>query len=66
MSIHGGIEHLPLPPKHLREVCNFFISEGCDAVVCHHNHIAYEYVDNKPIFYGLGNFVFDGDKNNLD
>ncbi|RRV28491.1 hypothetical protein EGI94_20605, partial [Stutzerimonas stutzeri] len=38
-----------------------FIDLGVDAVVCHHPHVpgAYEIYDEKPIFYSIGNFLFD-------
>lgn len=61
MSIHGGNEYFPYPRPYLRKLCQFYIEQGCDAVVCHHPHVpgAYELYNEKPIFYSLGNFLFD-------
>ena len=46
----------------MMETYRFFIEVGADAVVNHHQHCfsGYEIYKNKPIFYGLGNFSFDG------
>ena len=60
-TIHGGNEYFPYPRPYLRKQCHFYIEQGCDAVICHHPHVpgAYEIYDGKPIFYSLGNFLFD-------
>ena len=59
--VHGGHELYPLPSKRMQETYRFFIDAGADAVVNHHQHCysGYEVYENKPIFYGLGNFCFD-------
>lgn len=59
--IHGGIEGYQLPTPRMKEIYRFFIDSGADAVVNHHQHCysGYEIYNNKPIFYGLGNFSFD-------
>lgn len=51
----------------MQETYRFFIDAGADAVVNHHQHCysGYEVYNNKPIFYGLGNFLFDGDTNKI-
>ena len=61
MIIHGGIEHYQLPSPRMRELYRFFIEEGVDVVVNHHQHCysGYEEYHGRPIFYGLGNFCFD-------
>ena len=58
---HGGREHYQLPSPQLRERYRFFIDSGADAVIGHHTHCfsGYEYYNEKPIFYSLGNFIFD-------
>ena len=60
--IHGGVELFWLPSKRMIETFRFFIDSGADAVVNHHQHCysGYEVYKGKPIFYGLGNFCFDG------
>lgn len=62
--VHGGNEHYQLPSLRMKEVYHFFIEAGADAVVNHHQHCfsGYELYKGKPIFYGLGNFLFDDDK----
>jgi len=59
--VHGGREHYQLPTPRVRENLRFFADAGADAVVSHHTHCysGYEFHNKKPIFYGLGNFVFD-------
>ncbi|MCX5814223.1 MAG: CapA family protein [Proteobacteria bacterium] len=61
MILHGGSEMYPLPSPQFADTCRFFIEMGADAVVCHHTHVTsgLEYYHDKPIIYGLGNFLFD-------
>lgn len=63
VSLHGGLEYFALPRPGLRNACRFFVEQGAAAVVCHHTHVssAYEVYEGRPIFYGVGNFVFDND-----
>lgn len=59
--VHGGFEHYQLPSIRMQETYRFFIDAGADAVINHHQHCysGYEVYNEKPIFYGLGNFCFD-------
>jgi len=59
--VHGGHEMYNLPSPRMKETYRFFIDAGADAVVGHHTHCysGYEIYQNKPLFYGLGNFIFD-------
>ncbi len=59
--VHGGIEHYQLPTPRMIETFHFFIDAGADVVINHHQHCysGYEEYKGKPIFYGLGNFLFD-------
>lgn len=61
MIIHGGTEHYQLPSPRMRNLYRFFIEEGVDVVVNHHQHCysGFEVYRGRPIFYGLGNFCFD-------
>ena len=63
--VHGGHELFQLPSLRMVETYRFFIETGADAVVNHHQHCysGYEIWKGKPIFYGIGNFLFDGFKN---
>lgn len=58
---HGGREHYQLPTPDQRRRLRFFIENGVDAIVAHHTHCVsgYEYHQDKPIVYSLGNFIFD-------
>ena len=59
--VHGGREHYQLPTPQQRERYRFYINSGADIVVGHHTHCysGYEIYNEKPIFYSLGNFIFD-------
>lgn len=59
--VHGGHEHYQLPSPRMKEIYRFFVDVGADAVVNHHQHCysGYEVYKGKPIFYGIGNFLFD-------
>lgn len=66
--VHGGHEHYQLPSPRMQETYRFFIDAGADAVVNHHQHCysGYEVYHEKPIFYGIGNFCFDGNRSKRD
>lgn len=59
--IHGGNEHYKLPSPRMKKTYRFFIEQGADVVLNHHQHCysGYEVYKERPIFYGLGNFCFD-------
>jgi len=58
---HGGNEMYQLPSPRLKETLRFFVDCGANAVMAHHTHCfsGYEVYHDSPIFYGLGNFIFD-------
>ena len=61
---HGGEEFAPMPNPYTRDRYLKYIEMGADAVVGHHPHVPenYEIIgDGKPVFYSLGNFIFDTD-----
>ena len=59
--VYGGHEYYQLPSLRMQETYRFFVDAGADAVVNHHHHCysGFEIYNGKPIFYGLGNFLFD-------
>jgi hypothetical protein len=59
--VHGGHEYYELPSPRMQETYRFFVDAGADAVIGHHTHCSsgYEIYNGKPIFYSLGNFIFD-------
>lgn len=65
LLIHAGVEHLDYPLPEWRERYRELITLGADAIVASHPHVpqGFEYFNNKPIFYSLGNFHFKGTKN---
>lgn len=58
---HGGHEMYNLPSPRLKTTFRFFVDCGADAIINHHTHCVggFEVYRNAPIFYSLGNFVFD-------
>lgn len=58
---HGGIEHYHLPSPRIKKTYRFFIDAGADAIISHHTHCftGHEVYKDAPIFYGLGNFLYD-------
>lgn len=61
ISLHASPEHYPLPSPRIRSLCRTLADSGASAIVCHHSHTCtgYEIYNGIPIFYGLGNFLFD-------
>jgi poly-gamma-glutamate capsule biosynthesis protein CapA/YwtB (metallophosphatase superfamily) len=59
--IHWGEEYKPLHNGAQEKLAHFLIDEGIDAVVGHHPHVTedIELYKGKPIFYSLGNLIFD-------
>ena len=61
VSLHWGWEnHVEVVPRQRYEARQL-IDAGADCLVCHHTHTRQpmETYQGKPIFYGLGNFIFD-------
>jgi len=59
--IHAGNEFYYLPSPRTKKLYRYFIDQGADAIISHHAHVlsGYEIYKGKPIFYGLGNFIYD-------
>lgn len=66
--VHGGHEMYHLPSPRMKETYRFFADSGADAVVGHHTHCysGYELYNEKPIFYSLGNFLFESSTQKSD
>ena len=58
---HDGIEYIDIPMPEVRARYRDFIDWGADAVVASHPHCPQgcEMYKGKPIFYSLGNFLFN-------
>ncbi len=61
VEIHWGIEYDSTESTSQKEFAHGLIDSGADAVIGHHPHVAQpiEFYHGKPIFYSLGNFIFD-------
>jgi len=66
--VHGGNEHYEYPSPRMVNTYRFFADCGADAVIGHHTHCpsGYEIHNEVPIFYSLGNFIFDWENVNFD
>ena len=61
VNIHWGTEYEHRFNKIQRETAHSLIDAGADIIIGHHPHVVQglEIYKNKPIFYSLGNFIFD-------
>lgn len=59
--IHAGNEFYELPSPRTKKLYRYISDIGADVVISHHTHAfsGYEIYNSKPIFYGLGNFIYD-------
>ena len=64
VSLHWGGEHTLQPVARQRHDAHHLIMAGADALVCHHTHTlqTIETFKGKPIYYSIGNFIFDPTK----
>lgn len=65
LIIHGGHELYHFPSPRMVEQYRFYAEQGASVIVSHHSHYisGYEIYNGVPIFYGLGNFLFDDTTN---
>lgn len=58
---HGGHEMFKFPSPRMKELFRFYVDCGASAVINHHTHCTsgFEVYKDAPIFYSLGNFIFD-------
>jgi hypothetical protein len=62
VSTHWGDFSRPFVlTDHERQCARMFVDAGADVVLGHHHHFlrGVEWYEGRPIFYGLGHFVFD-------
>ena len=64
VSLHWGQEHTLEPTPMQRSAARRLIDAGADALICHHTHTlqTIEQYRGKYIYYSLGNFIFDQDR----
>jgi len=61
VSLHWGREYIPYPSPDQIRIGRSLIDAGADIILGGHPHVtqSYELYKNRPIFYSLGNFIFD-------
>ncbi len=59
--VHWGIEYEAVHAPEQEILAHFLIDNGADAIIGHHPHVIQDigFYKGAPIFYSLGNFVFD-------
>lgn len=57
---HWGVEYAAYPESYQTKIAERCIEAGADVIVGSHTHClqGVSYIDGKPVFYSLGNFVF--------
>lgn len=63
--VHCGHEMFDLPSPRIKKTFRFYADAGASIVLGHHPHCysGYEIYKGIPLFYSLGNFLFDDSKN---
>ncbi len=61
VNIHWGIEYQSKHGQIQQDLAHKLVDAGADAIIGHHPHVVQgsEVYKGKPIFYSLGNFIFD-------
>lgn len=61
VSVHWGSELLEWPNTEQRNAAKWLISNGTDIIIGHHPHVVQkpELIDGKPVYFSLGNHLFD-------
>ena len=61
VCLHWGAEHVMRPAVQQVMQARRLIDAGADCLICHHTHTmqSIEYYNGKPIYYSIGNFIFD-------
>ena len=61
VCVHWGTEHTDVLTDYQKPNAHAYIDAGADGVIGAHSHClqGIEYYNGKPIFYSLGNFIFN-------
>lgn len=61
VTIHWGSELLDWPNQYQRTTAEWLVGNGADVIIGHHPHViqAPEIIKGKPVFFSLGNHLFD-------
>ena len=59
--IHWGTEYVLAPTSVEENLARILVKAGADLIIGHHPHVvqSIQMVDGVPVFYSLGNFIFD-------
>ena len=62
VCIHTGMEYRGKHDKDAADKANTLVASGADLVIMHHPHVlqGVEIINNRTVFYSMGNFVFGG------
>lgn len=61
INVHWGAELADWPQSKQRDMAKWMIEQGADVIIGHHPHVIQqpECILGKPVFFSLGNHVFD-------
>jgi len=61
VSVHWGVEYSAYPTNTQRAWAEELVNAGADVIMGHHPHWVQEIgdINDHPVYYSLGNFVFD-------
>ena len=61
VAVHWGREYSQTPSPEQKIWARQLIEAGADVIAGSHPHVVqeWEYISGKPVFYSLGNFIFD-------
>lgn len=61
VTVHWGSEFLDWPDRKQRDAAQWLIGHGADLIIGHHPHVVQdpEMISGKPVFFSLGNHLFD-------
>ncbi|MBN2521619.1 MAG: CapA family protein [Bacteroidales bacterium] len=64
VQLHWGAEHTFESTTEQKQQAQMLIDAGADCIIGHHTHTVQtvEYINKVPVFYSLGNFIFDQSK----
>lgn len=61
LGVHWGVEYKSEPENYQRQWAQKLVDAGADLIIGHHPHWVQssELIDEVPVFYSLGNIIFD-------
>ena len=59
--VHWGIEREEYPEEYQNVIAKHCVEAGADVIIGAHPHVlqGIEFIEGKPIFYSLGNYIFN-------